>query len=405
MKRLLIKFEDLFKLYSADDMCNEIRPLTKKIFIKSPEGELVPVRGIIKKTNIQMCESKFENGIVHKMATKHLIKCESGFRHVDAITSSDDILVYRNEPTKLKSVSVYAENGIAYDVSLDSPHEYITPNGLIHHNTTSALIIKEAVAKSDMDVFFINGSDNNGVEFVRDEMVGFLKSPPYKSKHKIILIDEADYLSQNAQAALRNIMEKYASNGRFLCTGNYRSKIIDPLISRFQVFQMDTIKEEYAIKYCESILKAEKIEYDVQTVKLIIQSLLPDVRKAVGTLQQNVIDGKLKTINAESLIDNEKKITSLIINICDNINKPSRAETLNSSIPVILEILTNDEPDYRRIYANVMAHPKLPFWAKIKANQYANNHQGCAIPSAHFMAMIYDILAAGLSFYKTFVSK
>ena len=317
----------------------------------------------------------------------------------------DELWVEKYRPRSIDDVVLPDKQRIFLQkcVMKDSvPHLlFIGPQG--SGKTTLALILLDLLVKSEMDVLFLNGSDQTGVDYVRNDIAGFLKSPPYKSKLKYVYIDEFDYMSSNAQAALRNIFERYASNGRFICTGNYQSKIIDPLISRFQVFEMDTIKEDFAVDYCEKILKAEDIEYDVNSVKLVVQSLLPDVRKVVGTLQQNVQDGKLVNIDSEALINEEKQICALIVNICDNMKDPkTRNATVNSAVPQILESLTNGEPDYRRMYTTLMSQPKFPFWGKIKVNQYANQHQSCAIPSAHFMAMIYDIISAGMSYQKMF---
>ena len=273
--------------------------------------------------------------------------------------------------------------------------------------TTLARIIVESLVKSDMDCLIINGSDNTGVDNMRTNVQGFLKSPPYKSKLKIVFIDEFDYVSGNAQGILRGIMESYADNGRFIVTGNYLSKIIEPLISRFNpLYEMKTMPKEFVLAYVKKILKSEKVEYDDNSVELVIQTYLPDVRKIVGTLQRNTINGKLKKLDSNSISSIEKKICGLIVQICDDIGTPKRDSTLNQNMPQIIELLSKEsEPDYRQIYQNLFFHEKLPAWAKIKINQYQNTHQSCALPSAHFIAMTYDCVQAGITFFSMFKPK
>jgi len=256
-----------------------------------------------------------------------------------------------------------------------------------------------------MDVLIMNGSDQTGIDNMRTNVVGFLKSPPYASKFKLVYIDEFDYISQSAQSILRCVLEQYAENGRFCITGNYLSKIIDPLISRFTLFEMKRLSKDFVLNYVENILKNEKVEYDKNTVDLIIQNYLPDVRKIVSTLQKNTIDGKLKKIDISEIASNEKKIIGYILQICDDMNTPRKDATINQNTLTIMELISKQEPDYRQIYEQLFFNEKLPLWAKIKVNQYQNTHQSCALPSAHFMAMVYDCISSGLIYFSMFAKK
>jgi replication factor C small subunit len=267
--------------------------------------------------------------------------------------------------------------------------------------STTARIIVDTICESDMDCLPFNGSDITGVDFIRDEVQEFLKSPPYKSKLKIVFIEEADFLSQNSQSALRAIMEKYSSNGRFMCTGNYISKISDPVQSRFQMFEMKTISHEFAIKYCTDILQKENVEFDNETVNLVVKNFLPDVRKVVNILQQNVINKKLKKIDVNTIVSTEKKVCSLIVQMCDDMLTERKDKTINTNMAQIHK-LTNNDLDYRSIYETLFYYDSLPLWAKIKVNQYSNSHQAAIIPSIHFTACVYDIIQSGLSYLKAF---
>ncbi len=266
--------------------------------------------------------------------------------------------------------------------------------------TCLARILINALVKSDLDVLMLNGSDATGVDTMRTTVLSFLKAPPYQSKLKIVYIDEFDYTTANAQSILRNMMETYADNGRFLVTGNYISKIIDPLLSRFTVFEMKSLPKDYIKNYTVKILNEEKVTYDEDTVNLVIDNFAPDVRKIINTIQQNVANGALKKIDSKSIITSENKICGMIKNICDDMGTSNRENTMNRMIPEILTVLSGGhDPDYLRIYEVLSNDPKFPLWGKIKVNQYCNSHGSCVSPRQHFMAMVYDIIYAGMTFF------
>lgn len=269
--------------------------------------------------------------------------------------------------------------------------------------TTLARIIIDKLVKSDSDILMFNGSEITGVDYIRNDVIGFLRSPPFKSKLKIVFIDEFDYMSNNAQASLRAIIEKYSSNGRFIVTGNYKHKIIDPLLSRLTTYEMDSLDLGYIQKYIKNILTTENVEYDDDTVNLLVENCYPDVRKTLNIVQKNVVDSKLQKIDTKKLISNEQKIIGLIVQICDDIHSNNSKATIDKNGPEILKILNNKETvDYIKIYEILSSNDKIPLWAKIKINQYTNTHNECVLESAHFMSMIYEILIAGLRFKKEF---
>jgi DNA polymerase III delta prime subunit len=188
-------------------------------------------------------------------------------------------------------------------------------------------------------------------------------------KHKIVYIDEVDDMTQNAQASLRSIMEKYASIGRFVCTGNYKSKIMDALHSRFQVFEMKTISEEFALNHCIKVLDNENIEYSKDTVQMVVQSLIPDIRKVINTLQKSVVDGKLTSIDKDKITSIEKKIVGSICVICDNIGTSNEKKAIDTNIKSIHDFFGEGVPDYTTLYSSLFNNEKIPPWAKIAVNK------------------------------------
>lgn len=269
--------------------------------------------------------------------------------------------------------------------------------------TTTARILIDNLIHSDMDLLFINGSDDNGIQFIRDVVIEFLKTPPVMSNKKIVLLDESDGLTSNSQSILRNAMETYADNGRFIFTCNYPSKIIDPILSRTTIFEMKMMPFEFVVDFIKKILNNESIKFDDNTVEITVKSLIPDIRKIVNTIQKNCIDGKLNTISRDQLVTIENKVIGLILELCDNIGTQRQQTIVNSAFPTILKILnSNESPDIPKMYEMLFNNEKLPAWAKIKVNEYANKHQGSFSKEHNFMAMCYDILNAGLYYTKLF---
>ena len=268
--------------------------------------------------------------------------------------------------------------------------------------TTARIFIKELI-HSPMDIMFLNGSDTNGVDYIRQNVIEFAKTPPISSKLKICAIDEMDYLSVNSQAILRNAMETYAGNLRFIFTCNYIHKVIDPLQSRCTMFEMKTMPVEFVEDFVNKILHKENIEFDVKDVQLIVKSLIPDIRKIVNTLQKNCTDGKLRKIRTEDLISIENKIVGMIVELCDSIGTQNTGSICNKVLPTILDMLKNEKGvELNKVYDTLFDHEKLPAWAKIKVNEYANKHTSCFNQAYNFMAMCYDIVQTGNMFVKTF---
>ncbi len=268
--------------------------------------------------------------------------------------------------------------------------------------TMSRIIIKELV-RSTMDVMILNGSDTNGVDYIRQNVIEFSKTPPVSSKLKLVFIDESDYLSPNAQAILRNAMETYANNVRFIFTCNYVYKIIDPIQSRCTSFEMKQMPVDFVVGFCEKILKNEGIKYSKEDVEVIVKSLIPDVRKIVNTLQKNCDNGTLKKVKVEDLISIENKIVGLLVELCDSVGTPNVVQTSNRVLATVLDIVKNEKGvELNKVYDNLFNSSSLPAWAKIKVNEYANKHMSCFNQPYNFMAMVYDVLQTGNIYVKTF---
>jgi replication factor C small subunit len=158
--------------------------------------------------------------------------------------------------------------------------------------TTLAKILIHQLGIEDYDVLEINASRTNSVDDVRDKITNFVQMIPF-GPFKVVLLDEADYLSPNAQAALRGVMEEYHATARFILTCNYPNRIIPALHSRCQGFHIEKVDQLEFFSRVETILKTEHVEFDVETLAGYVAVAYPDLRKCINLVQQNVHDNKL----------------------------------------------------------------------------------------------------------------
>jgi replication factor C small subunit len=160
--------------------------------------------------------------------------------------------------------------------------------------TTLAKILINALNIDEYDVLEINASRTNSVDDIRDSVVNFVSTMPF-GDFKIVLLDEADYLSPNAQAALRGVMEEYSQTARFILTCNYPHKIIPALHSRCQGFHIEKVDHTEFTARAATVLVTEGVEFDIDTLDSYVKATYPDLRKCLNLLQMNSVEGKLKS--------------------------------------------------------------------------------------------------------------
>ncbi len=190
----------------------------------------------------------------------------------------------------------------------------IEENDLPHYlfygqaGTGKTTLAKILVKNIDCDYLYINASDVTGVENIRTTIKGFAMTYSTAiSNIKIVILDECDYLSPNAQAALRNLMETYSAHCKFILTCNYKEKVIDPLQSRCQEYELNPPSRAEVGKHCVKVLEAENVEYEVETIATIIDACYPDIRRVINYLQKQSIDGKLNS-DVNELQDSDYKL-------------------------------------------------------------------------------------------------
>jgi len=189
---------------------------------------------------------------------------------------------YVGNETVKETIQQYLDNN-------DIPHLLLHGKAGTGKTTLAKLIVNTIKC----DSMIINASDENNVDTVRNKVKNFASSMGFAG-FKIIILDEFDYMTPNAQAILRNLMETFSKHCRFILTCNYHEKIIDPIKSRCQTFAITPpTKKDVAIQVTR-ILDAEKIKYDLKNVADIISSYYPDIRRILNTCQLQSAKGELK---------------------------------------------------------------------------------------------------------------
>src|SRR5210317_1616469 len=214
-----------------------------------------------------------------------------------------------NEHLRSK-VKLYLESG-------DLPHLLLYGRAGTGKTTLAKLLVNNI----ECDYLYINASDENSVEVVRDKVKNFASTLGFQEM-KVIILDECDYITPNAQAALRNLMETFSKHCRFILTCNYVEKVIDPIQSRCQTFQIvPPTKKDVAVQISQ-ILGKEGIGFQPADLVPIIDSSYPDIRKIINTCQLNSTKGKLK-LDTTSVIDSDikSKVVEILKSNDDKKNK------------------------------------------------------------------------------------
>ena len=228
----------------------------------------------------------------------------------------DSLWVEKYRPAILDDIVLTPENRKIFDSFRKSgqiPNLLFIGNAGIGKTTLAKVIVKDIIP--DAQYLYINASDENGIDTIRVQVTNFAKTRSIQSCLKVVILDEVDGLTMDAQRALRNTMEEYSSNTRFILTANYKHRVIQPLQSRTQSFDLTP-----PIKDCVSrvvyILKQESIIVDSdqkQNVVKLIKSLYPDMRKVINELQKSCTDQQLSINTYEKHDEFVKRLLETVL--------------------------------------------------------------------------------------------
>jgi replication factor C small subunit len=202
--------------------------------------------------------------------------------------------------------------------------------------TTAAKLI---TTNLDCDSIYINCSDENGIETIREKVKSFASAATFRTL-KVVIMDEADFLTINAQAALRNVIEAFSKTTRFIFTCNYVERIIDPIQSRTSVFEIIPPSKGEVAKRCVQILEEEEISYKKEDLVEIINQTYPDIRKTLNLLQSCISN---KSLQLNQNIVNQQQYTKQIVELL----KTNDSKSFNQ----IRQIVANSNiRDYNELY-------------------------------------------------------
>ena len=258
-------------------------------------------------------------------------------------TQDNSLLVEKYRPSKL-------ENYVGNENIKNSISKYLDQNdiqNLIFYGpagTGKTTLAKLCVQNLDCDHLYINASDERGIETIRDKVQGFASVASFKPL-KVVILDEADFLTIQAQASLRNIIETFSRTTRFIMTCNFVERIIDPLQSRCQVLKIVPPTKKDVAKHLNWILQQESIEHDINDLVPLVNQYYPDLRKCINTIQLSTQDNTLKLDHSILVSSNyiDKVITEL--------SKGNKVSSFNNIRQIIADANVDDFDElFRALY-------------------------------------------------------
>ena len=189
--------------------------------------------------------------------------------------------------------------------------------------TTLAKILIKQLEIDEYDVLEINASRENSVDTIRDKITSFVQTMPFGT-FKVVLLDEADYISPNGQAALRGVMETYHASARFILTCNYPNRVIPALHSRCQGFHIDRIDLTEFTARMATVLVTEEIAFDLDTLDSYVRAAYPDLRKCLNTCQMNSTSGTLTAPSGNEGTSGDWKLSAVELFKTGRINDARR---------------------------------------------------------------------------------
>ena len=221
--------------------------------------------------------------------------------------------------------------------------------------TTLAKIL---VNNIDCDFLYINATDERSIDIMRDKVGAFAAAGSFKPL-KIVILDEATHILQAGQVILLNMMETYSLTTRFILTGNYAERLIEPLRSRCQEFDLSPPSKKVIAQHISVILDKENIEYEIPDLVTIVNKFYPDFRKIINNCQKYTVDGTLTLDNSVNLTDDYQ------VKVLEELKKPSI-----KSFNLIRQIIAN---------AEVESFESLYKFLYDKLNESAKGNEGTII--------------------------
>lgn len=217
----------------------------------------------------------------------------------------------------------------------DVPHLLLCGGAGTGKTTAAKLIVNNI----NCDYVYINCSDENGIDTIRDKVKSFASAASFKPQ-KVVIMDEADFLTINAQAALRNVIETFSLTTRFIFTCNYVERIIDPIQSRTVVFELTPPSMHDVAFKCVEILDLEGVTYTKADIVRIVKQTYPDIRKTLNLLQSSIKDNDLQQSRE---VTNFKQTSDKIIELL-------KGQNIKNFTTIRQLVMDSNVRDYNELY-------------------------------------------------------
>ena len=273
-------------------------------------------------------------------------------------------------------VAIYLESN-------DVPHLLLHGLAGTGKTTLAKLIVKNI----ECDFMYINASDERGIDTIRTKNKGFASSVGFKPL-KVIILDESDYLTPDAQASLRNVMETFSEHSRFILTCNYVERIIDPIQSRCQSFQVIPPDRKQVAVHLSKILDQENVSYEVNDIGLLVNGGYPDIRRVINAAQRQSANNKL-VIDKQSSILNDYKVQLLEI-----LKTQSRKDAFQNIRKILADSHVRDYSEaFRLLYDSVGEYaPGKTAMCILALSKYQLSDVQVVDKEINFMACIIELL-------------
>jgi len=250
--------------------------------------------------------------------------------------------------------------------------------------TTLAKLLSKSIK---CDVMYINASDESGIETIRKKIRGFASTLGFNSL-KVIILDEADYLTPDAQAALRNLMEAFSVSTRFILTCNYHERISSPIVSRCQVFEIVPPSKKDVAVCLMNVLTKENVKFAKEDLVLIVNSHYPDIRSCIGTAQRNTVDGQL-VLDKNDVIEGDLKAR-----VVEQMKNPNSKAAYTAIRQMLADNSISDYSDFYTVLYETLAEYAPNDYAMVIATLAEHQRDDTMVVNReiNFMAAIVKIL-------------
>lgn len=253
--------------------------------------------------------------------------------------------------------------------------------------TSLAMILKNNIIKDESDCLIINASSDRGIGYMRDVVIPFMRMPPIKSPHKLIILEECDGITPDGWDILKNPIEASINNPnqqtKIIASSNSLDGIPEAILSRFKIVQVNSMDKKYIYDKVTEICDLEKCDIDSDLIMNVIDRYYPDLRTIINTLESSLY---IDVID----FDVEKTLKTYVIKVINDLK--SKTEIKDADVFKIREVSHGSNINFSKILLDVLHETDIPLSIYVILNRYLNTMSKCVCKETHFVSMICDII-------------